>query len=36
MRVVKYKKPGFTKPYWSQELSDLKRLSVQAHNIFGL
>ena len=30
---VKYKRPGFNKPYWSVELSDLKRLSVQAHNI---
>ena len=34
--VVKYKRPGFTKPYWSEELSDFKRLSVQAHNLWSL
>ena len=35
-RVVKYWRPCFTKPYWSEELSDLKKLSVQAHNIWSL
>ena len=35
-RVVKYKRPGFTKPYWSEELSDLMRFSVQAHNIWSM
>ena len=29
-RVVKFKRPGFTKPYWSEKLSDLKRLSVSS------
>ena len=35
-RVVKYKRPGFTEPYWSEELSDLKRLSVQVNSIWSL
>ena len=34
-RVVKYKRPGFAKPYWLEELSDLQRLSVQAHNLWS-
>ena len=35
-RVVKYKRPDFTKPHWSEELSNIKTLSVQAHNLWSL
>ena len=35
-RDVKDKRPGFAKPYWPEELSDLKRLSVQAPNLWSL